>query len=968
MHGIYDEFVATKVLPAATFLTTTGQSAELWRGTNIFRNLRWMVTENSANRVYNLLQNRSEMAPNSSRHTFCLTPSAQIMNKLLLVGRRVLLTLFSGYVVFSAGAQTNYYVRSGATGSNNGSDWNNAYMALPSSLKRGATYYVAAGTYAAPTFSDAENGTQLITITSATVTNHGTSTGWTNSYAGQALFMGETYFTTGYYLIDGQARGSDWRSGYTLRFWNSTDLSGAAIHLQASNITMRYVEIQGTTNMRDPNPNGTSLGDNGVYTDAVSGLSNFYIGYSYIHETGNTQFQMNLGVGDGFTCEYNYVYLDHTAWNANHDEAFSLTWSDSIIRYNFFHDINGTGVITDAAAVNISLSNWAIYGNVFFWDLAYAGSVEGYMSDGIIAMLGENMTGYMYVYNNTVANMQSMSNHSGIYFPQTHLFGCRPGGTVTMNVYNNLIFNCGSQGAPAGPNNPPPAFTGTLNWDYQSYYSLGGSANDTSAHAVVSSSNPFVNALPATSSSSFDFHLTAATAAGITLSSPYNTDMNGNTRGADGTWDRGAYEFVSNNTNPPVISSLQATNVSDRSATIIWATDQQSSSILLYGLSTSYGSAVTNSTLVTSHSITISNLTANTTYHYLAQSANATGYVGRSSDSTFTTMVTDTNPPTVSVVTPSPSTVIAGTTTLAANASDNGGVAGVQFLVDGSPIGSSITSAPYSYNWNSISVTNGNHSLRAKATDMAGNVATSAVVNVQIQNIVTNGLVGYWTFDEGSGTQAADSSGFGDTASLNTGAAWTTNAVLGAGALLLNAASAASASVPDSSALEISGDLTITMWVKHNSLPATNSWMYYLDKGQNSQENYGFGAYSDATGTRLFFEFIDATGTSRYYTQGTGLPLSSGVWTHVAVVFNHTSGQLSFFIKGQQVSSTTVSQLLTVAANPLVIGQQNITGYEFYLNGSIDDLRIYNRALTATEINTLSLLTTFTPPIPVIQN
>jgi hypothetical protein len=321
----------------------------------------------------------------------------------------------------------------------------------------------------------------------------------------------------------------------------------------------------------------------------------------------------------------------------------------------------------------------------------------------------------------------------------------------------------------------------------------------------------------------------------------------------------------------------------------------------------------------------------------------------------------------VSLAAPLPNAVIAGTTTLSANANDNGVVAGVQFLVDGQPVGSAITSAPYSYVWNSASITNGTHSIQARATDAAGNAATSTAVNVQIQNIVTNGLVGYWSFDEGSGTQAADSSRFGDTATLNTGATWTTNAVLGTGALLLNAASTSSASIPDSTALEISGDLTITMWVKHNSLPATNSWMYYLEKGQNNQENYGFGAYSDTNGTRLFFEFADATGTSRYYTQGMGLMLNTTTWRHVAVVFDHTHGQLSFFIKGQLISSTAVTQSLTVGANPLVIGQQNITGYEFYMNGSIDDLRIYNRALTTSEINTLSLIGSF-PSAPAINN
>jgi hypothetical protein len=73
-------------------------------------------------------------------------------------------------------------------------------------------------------------------------------------------------------------------------------------------------------------------------------------------------------------------------------------------------------------------------------------------------------------------------------------------------------------------------------------------------------------------------------------------------------------------------------------------------------------------------------------------------------------------------------------------------------------------------------------------------------------------------------------------------------------------------------------------------------------------------------------------------------------------------------MKGRQMSSMAVAQSLTVAANPLVIGQQNIAGYEYYLDGCIDDLRIYNRALKASEINALSLVTSFALPIPTGVN
>ena len=865
------------------------------------------------------------------------------MKKFLPVRWVALLLATMLFGVVCTDAQNIYCVRLGATGANNGLDWSNAYSSLPASLVRGATYYLAAGNYGSKTFNTPNSGTNVITIRAATIANPGNVTNWNNAYAGQVIFTADCALQSDYWTFDGQTR-SNYTSGYNLKFLNSTDGSGNNVDIDLNdsktftNIRFTYCEFEGTHGV-------FGLSDEGI--TIYPQCNNFYIGYCYMHDFGGNPIIANYGggSGSGYTFEYTCFYKNHQSYNSDHAEAMSMAGSNLTVRYCWFQDIISSGFITDASGGSPPISNWAIYGNVFFWDSAFAALSTSFIGDGIVGFFGETYSGYFYFYNNTIVGITNTATQVSVY--NSGMYGVPTAGMSPCYVQNNIWWDCETI-----------EDVGGVSADYNSYYQCSN-GSDTGAHSVTSTSNPFVNSSAA---SLAGFALAAATAPGLALPAPYNTDILGNARGADGVWDRGAFEFGgATSTNPPVISGLQVTSVLTGSATIVWVTDQQSTSIIQYGLSASYGNSVTNSTLGTSHSITISNLTANTTYHYLASSANASGHLGSSSDSTFTTLAPDTTPPTVSLTAPLPNAVIAGTTTLAANANDNGVVAGVQFLVAGRPAGSSITSAPYSFSWNSISVTNGTHSIQAIATDGAGNTATSTVVNVQIQNIVTNGLVGYWTFDEGSGTQAADSSGFGGTATLNTGVTWTTNAVLGTSALLLNAASASSASVPDSTALEISGDLTITMWVKHNSLPATNSWMYYLEKGQNSQENYGFGAYSDTNGTRLFFEFMDATGTSRFYSQGTSLMLNTTAWRHVAVVFDHTHGQLSFYNKGQLMNSTTVTQSLTVAANPLVIGQQNVSGYQFYLNGSIDDLRIYNRALAASEINALSLNGSFMP-------
>jgi hypothetical protein len=68
------------------------------------------------------------------------------------------------------------------------------------------------------------------------------------------------------------------------------------------------------------------------------------------------------------------------------------------------------------------------------------------------------------------------------------------------------------------------------------------------------------------------------------------------------------------------------------------------------------------------------------------------------------------------------------------NASDNVGVVGVQFKLDGSNLGGEVTTSPYSGTWNSTTSSNGSHTLTAVARDAAGNTTTSAAVVVTVSN------------------------------------------------------------------------------------------------------------------------------------------------------------------------------------------------------------------------------------------
>jgi hypothetical protein len=96
----------------------------------------------------------------------------------------------------------------------------------------------------------------------------------------------------------------------------------------------------------------------------------------------------------------------------------------------------------------------------------------------------------------------------------------------------------------------------------------------------------------------------------------------------------------------------------------------------------------------------------------------------------------DTTAPTVSITAPSDSSTVSGIVLVNASASDNVGVAGVRFFVDGAPLLAEDTSAPYSVSWDTTLASNALHMLTAVARDSAGNSTMSVAVQVSVRNIV----------------------------------------------------------------------------------------------------------------------------------------------------------------------------------------------------------------------------------------
>jgi chitodextrinase len=188
----------------------------------------------------------------------------------------------------------------------------------------------------------------------------------------------------------------------------------------------------------------------------------------------------------------------------------------------------------------------------------------------------------------------------------------------------------------------------------------------------------------------------------------------------------------------PTISAVASGSLTQTSATVTWTTNEASDSQVEYGPTTAYGTSSTLATAkVTSHSVGLSGLTASTTYHYQVKSKDAAGNLATSADATFTTAAPtgDTTKPTVSLTAPANGATVSATTAVTATASDNVGVAGVQFKLDGTNLGAEDTAAPYSFSWDTTTVNNGSHTMTAVARDAAGNVQTATTITVTVSNV-----------------------------------------------------------------------------------------------------------------------------------------------------------------------------------------------------------------------------------------
>jgi hypothetical protein len=211
-------------------------------------------------------------------------------------------------------------------------------------------------------------------------------------------------------------------------------------------------------------------------------------------------------------------------------------------------------------------------------------------------------------------------------------------------------------------------------------------------------------------------------------------------------------------------------------------------------------------------------------------------------------------------------------------------------------------------------------------------------------------LVGYWKFDEGSGLVAGDSSGNGNNGTLRNGPVWVTG--ISGGALSLDGTD---------DYVEV---LNVTDFDFNQ--PLTLSALLFLKDassggiiGQWGHGGEGGDAFMLSLSAGLLQGSLQQPPLYDLYSVST---IGTDEWTHVAMVYNGST--LELYVNGALDAFGSVSANPENSSQTVKIGLENIFPTMHYLNGTIDEVSIYNRALSATEI--MEMYTDIIPEFPTL--
>lgn len=354
---------------------------------------------------------------------------------------------------------------------------------------------------------------------------------------------------------------------------------------------------------------------------------------------------------------------------------------------------------------------------------------------------------------------------------------------------------------------------------------------------------------------------------------------------------------------------------------------------LYYG--TASGSYSSNVDAKTATSYTVPNLTDGTKYFFAVQAYNSTTTSGYSNE---TNTVVGSATGLTANFGASPTSGPAPLAVAFTNTSTGGATAWSWNFGNGST--SSAQNPSYTYN------TAGTYTVTLTVTAPGkSNSTTQKTITVSAApgggggggTAVKAGLVAAYGFEESSGMQAIDASGYGNHGTIsNATRVSTTNF---GNVLSVSGSNNSWVTVPDSASLDLSAGVTLEAWVYPTA--SMNGWDTVVIKEQTGGLAYALSANTDSNRPN---STVNVGGADRQLT--TGSYLAANRWTHLAATYNGSTQRL--YVNGVEVGSRSQNGAITLSSGALRIGGNSVWGS--YFRGYIDEVRVYNRALTQAEI------------------
>jgi prepilin-type N-terminal cleavage/methylation domain-containing protein len=202
------------------------------------------------------------------------------------------------------------------------------------------------------------------------------------------------------------------------------------------------------------------------------------------------------------------------------------------------------------------------------------------------------------------------------------------------------------------------------------------------------------------------------------------------------------------------------------------------------------------------------------------------------------------------------------------------------------------------------------------------------------------GLVGYWHFDENTSSTAYDSSGNGNNGTLISSPTWQTGANCKVGSCLnFNGSNYVNVSSLNNSSYK---PITYEVWVKPNST-ASGQAIFGRDTSGNTTTGI-IGIYNYDAGTSATNEFAYYTGG---YIFGSNYEIVTGQWTHIVFTWD-ANNVATWYVNGVQTRSASFTATSNANIGFQIGGRSSL---DSFYNGLIDEVRVYNRALSATDVS-----------------